>query len=74
VLTVKMPEFWNPIIVYGWLAFFGMFLGLDATAWLTRNRHIPTFSRVVCRLLPAWIVLPLAAILFIHFALIYLKK
>lgn len=62
---------WNHFIAYGWLAFFAVFLGLDLIAWLSQDVRVPTFSRVVGRILPWWITLPLCAILFVHFLLIY---
>ncbi len=64
---------WNPIAVYSWLVFFILFLGTDLFVWILRNPHIPTFSRVITRLLPFWVVVPLAAVLLVHFASIYRK-
>jgi hypothetical protein len=65
---------WYRAVVLGWFLFFGFFMGVDVIVWLTRNPRIPTFSRVVCRTLPPWVVLPLVAVLFVHFAQIYFKK
>jgi hypothetical protein len=64
---MNMPDMWNRFVVYGWFAFFGVFMGLDFLVWLTRNPHIPTFSRVVCGTLPKWLVLTLTAVLLLHF-------
>jgi hypothetical protein len=68
------PALWYRIVVVGWFAFFGVFMGLDALVWVTRNPRIPTFSRVVCYSLPWWVVLPLTAVLLLHFAQIYIDK
>ena len=53
-----MNPHWNQWIVFGWLFFFVIFLGLDAAAWISGDRRIPTFSRVVTHLLPWWVVPP----------------
>lgn len=68
------PTLWYRIVVIGWFAFFGIFIGADVFVWLTRNPHIPTFSRVICHSLPWWVVLPLCAVLLLHFAQIYIDK
>ena len=70
----KLPQIWNQAIAYGWLLFFAVFLGLDCVAWMTRSPRIPTFSRVVGKLLPWYVTLGLCAALFVHFALIYWEQ
>jgi hypothetical protein len=54
VKPMKLPDSWSPVIVIGWLVFFTTFLGLDFIAMISRDPRIPTFSRVVGRLLP-WV-------------------
>jgi len=65
---------WSPLYVIGWLAFITLFLGLDAIAWLTHDPKVPTFSRVVVAMFPWWVSMPAAALLFIHWAWMYLRK
>jgi hypothetical protein len=62
---------WNKWVAFGWLLFFGIFLGLDLLAKLSGDHRIPTFSRVVSHLLPWWAALPLCVLLFVHFLQIY---
>jgi amino acid transporter len=69
-----MNPHWNQWIAFGWLFFFVIFVGLDAAAWISGDRRVPTFSRVVTHLLPWWVVLPLCCILFVHFLLIYAER
>jgi hypothetical protein len=69
-----LPEAWYRAVVVGWFVFFGIFLGTDIIVWLAGHPRVPTFSRVVCRALPWWFVLPVTAFLFVHFLQIYLKK
>ena len=69
-----MNPHWNQWIAFGWLFFFVIFLGLDAAAWISGDRRIPTFSRVVTHVLPWWVVLPLCCVLFVHFLLIYAER
>jgi hypothetical protein len=69
-----MKTDWSPLFTIGWFVFISLFLGLDALAWLTRDSHVPTFSRVVVRLLPWWITMPAAGLLFAHWALMYIRK
>jgi hypothetical protein len=65
---------WSPLFTAGWFVFIALFLGLDALAWITRNPKVPTFSRVVVRLLPWWVSLPAVALLLAHWAWMYVKK
>jgi len=62
---------WNTWVVIGWMIWIFAFLGIDFTVWMLHNPHIPTFSRVFTRLLPWWLVVPAAFILFVHLTLMY---
>lgn len=54
----------NQKYTWGWLGFFAAFMGADLLA--AKTQKAPTFSRVITKALPWWIVVPAAGVLFIH--------
>jgi hypothetical protein len=54
----------NQKYTLGWLSFFAAFLGADLLA--AQTRKAPTFSRVITKTFPWWVVVPAAGVLLVH--------